>query len=110
LLSFAHARAVGEGRHVRQCYGDRRRAAGLRPGRSLAEGAALGAGVPHRRGVLLLQRSIGLYIYASMTKHVRAAVAGANGYAGMTLVDLLARHSDVAIGPVGSRSVAGKPP
>ena len=44
-----------------------------------------------------------------MTKHVRAAVAGANGYAGMTLVHLLARHPHVAIEQLSSRSLAGKP-
>ena len=44
-----------------------------------------------------------------MTGRVRAAVAGANGYAGMTLVHLLARHPHVAIEQLSSRSLAGKP-
>src|SRR5258706_6205750 len=44
----------------------------------------------------------------SMTR-IRAAVAGANGYAGMTLVYLLARHPHVAIEQLSSRSLAGKP-
>src|SRR6266481_7428647 len=45
----------------------------------------------------------------SMATRVRAAVAGANGYAGMTLVHLLARHPHVAIEQLSSRSLAGKP-
>src|SRR5690348_18430178 len=44
-----------------------------------------------------------------MTRRVRAAVAGANGYAGMTLVHLLARHPHVAIEQLSSRSLPGKP-
>src|SRR5579859_2842230 len=44
-----------------------------------------------------------------MTSRIRAAVAGANGYAGMTLVHLLARHPHVAIEQLSSRSLAGKP-
>lgn len=44
-----------------------------------------------------------------MTRPVRAAVAGANGYAGMTLVHLLARHPDVELAQLSSRSLAGKP-
>src|SRR5882762_6733301 len=44
----------------------------------------------------------------SMTR-IRAAVAGANGYAGMTLVHLLARHPHVVIEQLSSRSLAGKP-
>ncbi len=40
---------------------------------------------------------------------VRAAVAGANGYAGMTLVHLLARHPGVELVQLTSRSFAGKP-
>lgn len=40
---------------------------------------------------------------------VRAAVAGANGYAGMTLVHLLARHPNVQVTQLSSRSLAGKP-
>ncbi|HEV2217421.1 MAG TPA: N-acetyl-gamma-glutamyl-phosphate reductase [Candidatus Dormibacteraeota bacterium] len=39
---------------------------------------------------------------------VRAAVAGANGYAGMTLVHLLARHPQVDVVQLSSRSLAGK--
>ena len=44
-----------------------------------------------------------------MTRRVRAAVAGANGYAGMTLVHLLARHPQVELAQLSSRSLAGKP-
>jgi N-acetyl-gamma-glutamyl-phosphate reductase len=40
---------------------------------------------------------------------VRAAVAGANGYAGMTLVHLLARHPGVELAQLTSRSFAGQP-
>jgi N-acetyl-gamma-glutamyl-phosphate reductase len=40
---------------------------------------------------------------------VKAAVAGANGYAGMTLVNLLARHPGVELAQLTSRSYAGKP-
>jgi N-acetyl-gamma-glutamyl-phosphate reductase len=40
---------------------------------------------------------------------VRAAVAGANGYAGMTLVNLLARHPGVELAQLTSRSFAGQP-
>jgi len=40
---------------------------------------------------------------------VRAAVAGANGYAGMTAVHLLARHPNVEVAQLSSRSYAGKP-
>lgn len=43
-----------------------------------------------------------------MTKRVRAAVAGANGYAGMTAVNLLARHANVELAQLTSRSFAGK--
>lgn len=39
---------------------------------------------------------------------VRAAVAGANGYAGMTLVNLLARHPGVELAQLTSRSFAGQ--
>jgi N-acetyl-gamma-glutamyl-phosphate reductase len=39
----------------------------------------------------------------------KVAVAGANGYAGMTLVNLLARHPGVELGQLTSRSFAGKP-
>jgi len=44
-----------------------------------------------------------------MTKPVKAAVAGANGYAGMTLVHLLARHPHVELVQLTSRSFAGQP-
>ncbi|HKC18025.1 MAG TPA: N-acetyl-gamma-glutamyl-phosphate reductase [Candidatus Dormibacteraeota bacterium] len=44
-----------------------------------------------------------------MAKKVRAAVAGANGYAGMTAVHLLARHPNVELVQLTSRSFAGKP-
>ena len=39
----------------------------------------------------------------------KAAVAGANGYAGMTLVNLLVRHPGVKLTQLTSRSYAGKP-
>src|SRR6202158_5775494 len=44
-----------------------------------------------------------------MSKTVKAAVAGANGYAGMPLVNLLARHPGVQLRQLTSRSFAGKP-
>jgi N-acetyl-gamma-glutamyl-phosphate reductase len=44
-----------------------------------------------------------------MTKRLKAAVAGANGYAGMTLVNLLSRHPGVELEQLTSRSFAGKP-
>jgi len=44
-----------------------------------------------------------------MTSKVRAAVAGASGYAGMTAVNLLARHPDVELSQLTSRAFAGKP-
>jgi N-acetyl-gamma-glutamyl-phosphate reductase len=44
-----------------------------------------------------------------MPKIVKAAVAGANGYAGMTLVNLLARHPGVQLAQLTSRSYAGRP-
>ncbi len=44
-----------------------------------------------------------------MANTVRAAVAGANGYAGMTAVHLLARHPGVQLVQLTSRSFAGKP-
>ncbi len=40
---------------------------------------------------------------------IQAAVAGANGYAGMTLVNLLARHPHVELAQLTSRSFAGRP-
>ncbi|HSS93233.1 MAG TPA: NAGSA dehydrogenase family protein [Candidatus Dormibacteraeota bacterium] len=40
---------------------------------------------------------------------LKAAVAGANGYAGMTAVNLLARHPGVELCQLTSRSLAGKP-
>jgi N-acetyl-gamma-glutamyl-phosphate reductase len=42
-------------------------------------------------------------------ERVKAAVAGANGYAGMTLVNLLARHPGVELAQLTSRSFAGQP-
>lgn len=39
---------------------------------------------------------------------IRAAVAGATGYAGMTAVQLLARHPEVELAQLTSRSYAGK--
>jgi len=50
-----------------------------------------------------------MYTYAPMSERVRAAVAGANGYAGVTLVHLLARHPGVELVQLTSRSFAGKP-
>jgi N-acetyl-gamma-glutamyl-phosphate reductase len=44
-----------------------------------------------------------------MPNKVRVAVAGANGYAGMTAVNLLARHPNVELAQLTSRSSAGKP-
>src|SRR5712664_1080527 len=44
-----------------------------------------------------------------MSGKVKAVVAGANGYAGMTLVNLLARHPNVELLQLTSRSFAGKP-
>ncbi|MEO8745442.1 MAG: N-acetyl-gamma-glutamyl-phosphate reductase [Candidatus Dormiibacterota bacterium] len=44
-----------------------------------------------------------------MAKRLKVAVAGANGYAGMTLVNLLARHPGVELSQLTSRSFAGKP-
>jgi N-acetyl-gamma-glutamyl-phosphate reductase len=44
-----------------------------------------------------------------MTKKLRVAVAGANGYAGMTAVHLLARHPGVELSQLSSRSFAGRP-
>jgi len=43
-----------------------------------------------------------------MAQTVRAVVAGANGYAGMTAVHLLARHPHVELVGLSSRSYAGK--
>jgi N-acetyl-gamma-glutamyl-phosphate reductase len=43
-----------------------------------------------------------------MSGTVKVAVAGANGYAGMTLVNLLARHPGVQLTQLTSRSFAGK--
>ena len=42
-------------------------------------------------------------------KRVRVAVAGANGYAGMTLVSLLEAHAGVELAQLTSRSFAGQP-
>jgi N-acetyl-gamma-glutamyl-phosphate reductase len=44
-----------------------------------------------------------------MPETVKAAVAGASGYAGMTLVNLLARHPGVQLTQLTSRSFAGRP-
>jgi N-acetyl-gamma-glutamyl-phosphate reductase len=44
-----------------------------------------------------------------VARKLRVAVAGANGYAGMTAVHLLARHPDVVLVQLTSRSYAGKP-
>src|SRR3982074_3653601 len=50
-----------------------------------------------------------LYTHAPMGTTVKAGVAGANGYAGMTLVNLLSRHPGVELIQLSSRSFAGKP-
>src|SRR6202140_5088195 len=50
-----------------------------------------------------------MYTHASMPKAIKAAVAGANGYAGMTAVNLLARHPGVHLTQLTSRSQSGKP-
>src|SRR4029077_19676320 len=44
-----------------------------------------------------------------MARRLKAAVAGANGYAGMTLVHLLARHPGVELSQLTSRSFGGQP-
>ena len=44
-----------------------------------------------------------------MGNRLKVAVAGANGYAGMTLVHLLARHPGVELTQLTSRSFAGQP-
>ena len=44
-----------------------------------------------------------------MAKKLKVGVAGANGYAGMTAVHLLARHPGVELVQLTSRSFAGKP-
>ena len=50
-----------------------------------------------------------MYTHAPVSKKVKAAVAGANGYAGMTAVNVLARHPMVELAQLTSRSYAGKP-
>ena len=50
-----------------------------------------------------------MYTHALVGKSVKAAVAGANGYAGMTLVHLLSRHPGVELAQLTSRSFAGQP-
>src|SRR5438046_2080806 len=50
-----------------------------------------------------------MYTHALVAKKLRAAVAGANGYAGMTAVHLLACHPGVELTQLTSRSYAGKP-
>ena len=54
LVPLADAGTVGEGRDVGQCHGGRRGAPGLRPGRRPAPCETRGAGMPHRRGIVLL--------------------------------------------------------
>jgi len=44
-----------------------------------------------------------------MAKRYKALVAGANGYAGLTAVNLLARHPGVELCRLSSRSYAGRP-
>src|SRR5258708_19206733 len=53
--------------------------------------------------------AVSLYTHALVGKTVRAAVAGANGYAGMTLVHLLSRHPGAQLTQLTSRSFAGQP-
>jgi N-acetyl-gamma-glutamyl-phosphate reductase len=50
-----------------------------------------------------------MYTHALVANVLKAAVAGANGYAGMTAVHLLARHPGVELVQLTSRSHAGKP-
>ncbi len=50
-----------------------------------------------------------MYTHALMAGKVKVAVAGANGYAGMNAVNLLARHPGVELNQLTSRSYAGKP-
>jgi N-acetyl-gamma-glutamyl-phosphate reductase len=50
-----------------------------------------------------------MYTHAAMPRTIKAAVAGANGYAGMTAVNLLAGHPGVQLTQLTSRSQAGKP-
>ena len=50
-----------------------------------------------------------MYTHALVTSKVRVGVAGANGYAGMTAVHLLARHPQVELCGLTSRSFSGKP-
>src|ERR1700694_3266006 len=50
-----------------------------------------------------------MYTHATVGKTLKVAVAGANGYAGMTLVHLLARHPRVELSQLTSRSFAGQP-
>jgi N-acetyl-gamma-glutamyl-phosphate reductase len=48
-------------------------------------------------------------IFMRIVKGIRAAVAGATGYAGMTTVNLLTGHPDVDLVQLASRSHAGQP-
>ena len=50
-----------------------------------------------------------MFMRLSMSVRIRAAVAGANGYAGMTLVQMLDRHPQVELVQLTSRTYAGKP-
>src|SRR5207253_2805964 len=116
VVSLTRAGPVGEGRHLRQHNGGDRSPPRLRPRHGAAPGAAGRPGMPHRRRVMLLQPGglnaclcTKLYAYALVAKKVKAAVAGANGYAGMTAVHLLARHPGVDLSQLTSRSYAGKP-
>jgi N-acetyl-gamma-glutamyl-phosphate reductase len=51
----------------------------------------------------------GFCIFMRHMAKLKAAVAGANGYAGMTLVNLLARHPSIELAQLTSRSFAGQP-
>ena len=50
-----------------------------------------------------------MYTHALMGARLKVAVAGANGYAGMTAVNLLSRHPRVELAQLTSRSHAGRP-
>ncbi len=62
----------------------------------------------HRPGLPPHSYASILYVYAAMSTTIRAAVAGANGYAGMTAVNLLARHPNVELVQLTSRSFSGR--
>src|SRR5438552_8014297 len=115
LVSLPRARPLGERRDLGQHDGGRGGARRLRRRYGAPAGQSGRAGMPHRRRVVLFQcpRLIArlcssLYTHALVAKNVKAAVAGANGYAGMTAVHLLAGHPNVALTQLTSRSFAGQ--